>query len=73
MLRKITDEAGTCWEIARGHESYGAMVILFCEQRGSRVRKFYIYADNAMDADKEIDKLSDAQLCERLAESQPGP
>jgi hypothetical protein len=30
MLRKITDQAGDVWEIARGHESYGAMVILFC-------------------------------------------
>jgi len=73
MLRRITDESGVSWDIARGHESYGAMVILFCECRGSRVMKSYIFADNAMDADAEIDGLSDQELLSRLDEAQPGP
>ena len=73
MLRKITDQDGDVWEIARGHESYGAMVILFCRRSDQKVMKSYIQADNALDADREIDALSDQALRLRLNDAQPGP
>ncbi|MDQ2068707.1 hypothetical protein [Natronospira bacteriovora] len=73
MLRTIKDQSGETWEVVRGHESYGAMVILFCCTRDQRVMKSYIFADNALDADSEIDGLSDDELLQRLDEAEPGP
>ncbi|MEA5445420.1 hypothetical protein VCB98_06270 [Gammaproteobacteria bacterium AB-CW1] len=73
MLRRIVDRTGEQWDIARGHESYGAMVILFCRCSDNLVMKSYMFADNAMAADAEIDGLSDEDLLSRLDEAEAGP
>jgi len=73
MLRTIQDHEGKLWEVVRGHESYGAMVALFCCKSDQRVMKTYLFADNALDADREIDGTPDAVLLSWLQEAQPGP
>lgn len=73
MLRSITDSENECWEVVRGHESYGAMVVLFCRRSDNRVMKAYLMADNALDADRELDDASDQLLLDWLAEAAPGP
>lgn len=73
MFRTITDTDNERWEVVRGHESYGAMVALFCRCSDNRVMKAYLFADNALDADRELDGASDAVLLGWLAEAVPGP
>lgn len=73
MFRTITDTDNEHWEVVRGHESYGAMVALFCRRSDNRVMKAYLFADNALDADSELDQASDALLLEWLSEAVPGP
>ncbi len=73
MLRKVTDTQGEVWEVVRGSESYGMMVVLFCRISDGRVMKSYLHADSAMAADAEVDASSDAELLERLDDAEPGP
>jgi hypothetical protein len=73
MLRRFTDSRGDIWEIVRGRESYGAMVVLFCHVSDGRVFKSYLDSDSALDADREIEAMSDEALCARLEDADPGP
>ena len=53
-----------------GHESYGIQVLLFLPEGGGDVRKTVMVSGTRLEAYRELDGLSDAELCERLERSQ---
>lgn len=53
-----------------GHESYGIQVLLFLPEGGGDVRKTVMVSGTRLEAYRELDGLSDAELRERLERSQ---
>jgi hypothetical protein len=68
-MRRFPDRAGRTWEAAIGRESWGTFVLLFTGEDGPR--KAVLGAETQLDAQRELDALSDGQLRERLEGSQP--
>jgi hypothetical protein len=69
MMRTIKDTNGQRWDVSVGRESYGMLVLLFSS--GTGVRKALMSASTQLEAQHELEAMSETQLCERLAESQP--
>lgn len=53
-----------------GREAYGIHVLLFSPEGGGEVRKAVMASTTRLEAHREFDALSDAELCEHLARSQ---
>lgn len=53
-----------------GHESYGIQVLLFLPDGGGEVRKTVMASGTRLEAHRELDALTEAELCERLDRSQ---
>jgi len=70
-MRSITDPTGQRWDVLPGRESYGMQVWLFVPTGGGAVRKAMMAAETRLDAEDELQAVSDAALLERLAESVP--
>ncbi|MCP1673123.1 hypothetical protein J2T57_000215 [Natronocella acetinitrilica] len=69
-MRAIIDADGREWSVTLGRESYGMQVLLFVAA-GAGVRKALLASDTRIDAQAELDQLTDAGLRERLAASVP--
>ncbi len=70
-MRFFHDPDGVEWFVTVGKESYGTMVLIFARSHSFDVRKFYFEASGRLAAESELSDLSDRELCEALAESQP--
>lgn len=69
-MRTITDQNGCLWDVVTGRESYGARTLLFCPRDGGEVRKIALDAVSTFAATAEFQRLSDHDLCQRLARSE---
>lgn len=69
-MRAFHDQQGRRWEAVVGRESYGIQVLLFLPAGGGEVRKAVMASSTRLEAHRELDALSDIELCERLARSQ---
>jgi hypothetical protein len=70
-MRRFVDEKGTAWDAAIGRESWGTFVILFTPADGDPPRTAPLGSENMLEAQRELDGLSETELCARLATSQP--
>lgn len=70
-MRYFDDDEGRGWDATVGRESYGMQVIVFCPRSGGGVRKTLMASSTRLEAHQELDALSDGELRERLADSQP--
>ncbi len=70
-MRSFTDENDQEWDATLGRESWGNFVLLFARREGGEVRKAMLASETVLDAQAELDALTDAELRERLAASQP--
>lgn len=69
-MRAFYDQSGRRWDAVVGRESYGIQVLLFLPEGGGAIRKAIMASITRLEAHRELDALSDAELCERLAGSQ---
>lgn len=53
-----------------GRESYGIQVLLFLPEGGGDIRKAVMVSTTRLEAHRELDALSDTELCEHLGRSQ---
>ncbi len=70
-MRSIDDNQGQTWDVAVGRESYGMQVLLFFPRGGGGIRKALMRSDTRLDAQREMDESTDAELLERLDVSTP--
>lgn len=70
-MRIFQDEQGRTWDVTLGRESWGTLVLLFALREGSEVRKTVLASETALDAQGELDALTEEELRARLAASQP--
>lgn len=70
-MRAFRDQDGRRWDAVVGRESYGIQVLLFLPEGGGEIRKAAMTSITRLEAHREVDVLTDAELCERLARSQP--
>lgn len=70
-MRAFDDQDGRRWDAIVGRESYGIQVILFLAQDDGEVRKTVMASSTRLEAQLELDALTDAELCARLGDSQP--
>jgi hypothetical protein len=70
-MRRFSDDDGQQWEAAVGRESWGTFVILFTAAAGGPPRTSMLGAESMLEAQQELDALSEAELQVRLASSQP--
>jgi hypothetical protein len=70
-MRRFSDTDGQPWEAAVGRESWGTFVILFSAVAGGPPRKTMLGAESMLEAQQELDALSEADLQARLASSEP--
>ena len=69
-MRAFRDQNGRRWEVVVGHESYGIQVLLFLPEGGGEVRKTVMVSGTRLEAYRELDALTEAELRERLIRSQ---
>lgn len=70
-MRRFSDDAGQTWEATVGRESWGTFVILFTGPTGAGPRTALLSAESMLDAEQELEALSEHELRARLAASQP--
>ncbi len=70
-MRLFQDGTGRTWEVTLGKESWGTLVLLFGPEDGGEVRKAILASETPLDAQREFDALTDAELAARLTESSP--
>lgn len=70
-MRRITDEQGQCWDVTVGRESYGMQVFLFMPLDGRGVHKALMTSDTWLDGERELGRLGEEALRERLAVAVP--
>ncbi len=70
-MRAFRDQGGKRWDAVVGHESYGIQVLLFMPEGDGETRKAVMAATTRLEAHREVDALTEAELRQRLARSQP--
>ncbi|MCK8515500.1 hypothetical protein M0534_04015 [Methylonatrum kenyense] len=70
-MRVFVDEQGRSWTASVGRESYGMLVVLLVPDGGSEVRKAMLAAETRLDAQQELQALSEGDLRDRLQVSVP--
>lgn len=68
-MRELRDASGATWDVVVGKESWGTLVLLFSRRGASEVRTLVIAAESQLEAERELDALSDDDLRQRLSES----
>jgi hypothetical protein len=69
-MRSFSDEQGVQWEATVGRESWGSFVVLFSAS-GPEPRKSLLAAETTLQAEQELDAMSDVDLRSRLETSEP--
>ncbi|HET8700713.1 MAG TPA: hypothetical protein VFL97_03495 [Nitrococcus sp.] len=69
-MRAFHDRSGRRWEAVVGRESYGIQLLLFLPEGGGQARKTVMASTTRLEAYRELDAMSDTELCERLGHSQ---
>lgn len=70
-MRSFEDDGRQIWDVSLGRESWGTFVLIFVRREGSEVRKTMLASETTLDAQNELDTLTEEQLRTRLASSQP--
>ncbi len=70
-MRSFEDAEGNIWDVSLGRESWGTLVLLFARRQGDEVRKTMLASETALEAEAELDALTEEELRERLVRSQP--
>jgi hypothetical protein len=70
-MRRFLDPSGEQWDAAIGRESWGTFVILFTPVAGGAARKAALQSESMLDAQQELDTLSEPDLRARLVASEP--
>ncbi len=71
-MRSFEDANGNIWDVSLGRESWGTLVLLFSRRQGDEVvRKTMLASETVLEAQGELDALTEAELRERLVRSQP--
>lgn len=70
-MRAFRDRNSRRWDAVVGRESYGIQVLLFLAEGSGEIRKAVMVSITRLDAHRELDALTDTELCERLDRSQP--
>lgn len=70
-MRVFIDEQGQSWTASVGRESYGMLVVLLVADGGGEVRKAMLAAETRLEAQQELQEMSEAELNARLQASVP--
>lgn len=70
-MRTIADSQGRDWDVTVGKESYGTLVLIFALRPGGDIRRAELQALNALEAERELGAMSDAELREELGRAAP--
>jgi hypothetical protein len=70
-MRTFADADGSRWSVTIGRESWGSFVLLFTPVTGGATTKAMIAGETALDAERALEGLTEAELRARLAESVP--
>ena len=70
-MRDFIDPDGCRWSASVGRESYGMLVVLLVPANGGGVRKAMLAAETRLEAQQELQALSECELQERLEASVP--
>jgi hypothetical protein len=70
-MREFMDAEGRRWDATVGKESWGTLVILFAPRDGGAPRKLVLEAETSAVAERELERLTDAELRARVAGAQP--
>lgn len=70
-MRAFLDAQGRSWSASIGRESYGMLVVLLVPEGGDGVRKAMLAAETRLEAQQELQALSESDLRERLEASVP--
>jgi hypothetical protein len=70
-LRGFADEAGHRWHVVLGKESWGTLVLLFTPADGGGARTSVLASETMLEANAELDALTDDDLRSRLRDSRP--
>ncbi len=70
-MRSFEDANGNIWDASLGRESWGTLVLLFARRQGDEVRKTVLASETTLEAQTELDALTEGELRERLTRSQP--
>jgi len=68
-MRRFRTTDGSEWEAAIGRESWGTFVLLFTGRDGPRTS--VLASETQLDAQREVEEMSEETLRERLARSEP--
>ena len=69
-MRRFTSNDES-WDAVVGHESWGTFVLLFTPARGGDVKKSVLTGETPLQAQTELDAMSDDELRARLASASP--
>lgn len=72
-MRTFNSEDGHTWQAALGHESHGAMCIIFSCLGNFEVFKGRLDANSRLDGESELGALSDTELSIRLKAAERWP
>jgi hypothetical protein len=70
-MRAFDDEHGQRWQVSLGKESWGTLVLLFSPDHGGDARTSILSAETMLDANAELDAMTDDDLRARLRDSRP--
>jgi hypothetical protein len=70
-MREIVDAGGRRWDAVVGKESWGTLVVLFSPRGEGDPRKSTLRAETTLDAERELEGMSEEELLTRLATSEP--
>jgi len=70
-MRTITSDDGRTWDVAIHQASYGMHYLLFAARGSDEMRQSLIAASTQIEAERELDGLSDKYLQSLLKELHP--
>jgi hypothetical protein len=70
-VRTISDAAGRIWDAVLGKQSFGTLLVLFTPRQGGESRTSILQSESMLDAERELDGMSDDELLARLHDSVP--
>lgn len=66
-MRVFEGPEGGLWDVAVAQESYGVLVLVFADRNGAEIRKAELASSTQIEAEAELDAMSEETLREQLA------
>lgn len=70
-MRPFDDDEGRRWQVVLGKESWGTLVLIFTPVGAGAPRTSVLHAETMLDANAELDALTDDDLRVKLRDSRP--